>query len=497
MNILFEIILWALIGALPGFYIFFLRGYDTRAGIALGAVTGVLIGVAGQSLGIIASPISAVVIILGLVGVALLLLPASQYDVAPSTPRRLFTLLGGLLIILFLLVGVSELVFFGRSVDSGIVTILILVAYVFLLPRGKYADTQSKDQRITNLAYALTMPTVLIVMGIVIFPVVWNVVLSLRPIEVADLPNLSLVAFNDITADGRNPMENFIAQGGLRFDTVPCEFTEDGSACAVDEDGNTIYVSARRTIEDYRGWREWFGLPGAGEQQTMVGVRDAEFYPMIFRTFLYTLASTVGAIFFGLVAALIVREAFPGRAIFRGFLLFPYIAPVISVAFIWKILLRSDGLINGLLDARINFLGDNSLLPLFMVILFQTWRYFPFAFLFLLARIQAIPDDMYEAAKVDGATPINRLIYITLPQLRAVFGTLFLLRFIWTFNKFDDVFLLTGAISQTKVIPVQIFELLFTESNVGQASAVAVIMASILAVVLIIYFRFFLVEDEG
>ena len=188
MNVLFEIILWALIGALPGFYIFFLRGYDTRMGIALGAVAGVLIGVVGQNVGIVASSLSAVVLIMGLVGVALLLLPASQYDVAPSLQRRLFTLLGGLLIILFLFVGVSEIIFFGRSIDPGIVTILILIAYVFMLPRGNYEDAQSKDQRVSNLAYALTIPTVLIVMGIVIFPVLWNIVLSLRPIQVADLP---------------------------------------------------------------------------------------------------------------------------------------------------------------------------------------------------------------------------------------------------------------------------------------------------------------------
>ncbi|MGJ3239836.1 MAG: carbohydrate ABC transporter permease [Anaerolineae bacterium] len=493
---LFEIILWALIGALPGFYTFFMRGYDTRLGIVLGVIVGVLVGVVGQSIGIIASSISAVVIIIGLVGVALLLLPPGQYDQAPSLERRLLTILGGLLIVLFLLVGVSEIVFFGRSIDPGIVTIFILVAYIFLIPRGNFAEHKSKNQRITDLAYALTIPTVLIVMGIVIFPVVWNVVLSLRPIRVADLPNISLVTLDDITADGRVWYENFYSQGGLRLDTVPCEYTEDGSQCARDDEGNIIYVSPRRTLDDYRGWREWFPLPSGGEQQTVVGVRDPEFYPMIARTLAYTLASTVSAIFFGLVAALIVREAFPGRAFFRGFLLFPYIAPVISVAFIWKILLRSDGLINSAMGTRINFLGDNSLLPLLMVILFQTWRYFPFAFLFLLARIQAIPDEMYEAAKVDGATPINRLIYITLPQLRAVFGTLFLLRFIWTFNKFDDVFLLTGAISQTKVIPVQIFELLFTRSNVGQASAVAVIMAGILAIVLLIYFRYFLVEEN-
>ncbi|MEO1288696.1 MAG: hypothetical protein AAFV93_13090, partial [Chloroflexota bacterium] len=357
MAILIEIILWALIGALPGFYIFFLRGYDTRLGIALGAVAGVLIGVVGQNLDLVASPISAGVIIMGLIGVVLLLLPPSQYDTAPSLPRRALTILGGLLILLFFFVGISEIVFFGRNIDSGIVTILILIAYIFVIPRGNFDERRTKGQRIAELAYALTIPTVLIVMGIVIFPVLWNIVLSLRPIEVADLPNVSLVSFEDVTADGRNWYDNFQAQAGLRLDTVPCELAEDGS-CAIDENGNTVYVSARRTIEDYRGWREATTLPGAGEEQTVIGVRDPEFYPMIFRTLGYTLASTICAIFFGLVAALIVREAFPGRAIFRGFLLFPYIAPVISVAFIWKILLRSDGLINGLMGTRINFLGD-------------------------------------------------------------------------------------------------------------------------------------------
>jgi len=72
---------------------------------------------------------------------------------------------------------------------------------------------------------------------------------------------------------------------------------------------------------------------------------------------------------------------------------------------------------------------------------------------------------------------------------------LFLLRFIWTFNKFDDIFLLTGSIEQTRVIPIQIYEALFNERNVGEASAIAVIMALMLAIILLIYFRYFLVEE--
>jgi multiple sugar transport system permease protein len=130
------------------------------------------------------------------------------------------------------------------------------------------------------------------------------------------------------------------------------------------------------------------------------------------------------------------------------------------------------------------------------VILFQAWRYFPFAFLFILARIQAVPDELYEAAKVDGAAPSQRLVYITLPQLRAVFGTLFLLRFIWTFNKFEDIFLLNGGAADTEVLPVQIYNWLFARKNVGASSAAALIMAAVLFLLVGIYFKWFLTEEE-
>lgn len=546
---LLQILLWAFIGALPGFYIFFVRGYDTRLGLIGGAVLGVIVGIGGVQSGIIASPLSAVVTIIGILAAALMLLPELLPQIGRATPRTssrlLITVGGGAAILLFLLVGISQ-TFFGIGsilatvltvalvaaifqlsrdtadraavIPSSLTPILIVVviamglfswivntvaiaflivagvvALVALIPRGSYDQQQSTAQRVNNLAYALTVPTVLIVMGIVIFPVIWNVIFSLRDIEVADLQNVQLFDLSGASLD------NYQAQAGLRIDTIPCETVEGGTECVVDEDGNIEYVRPRTYIEDYRGWREITGLD-RGEERVVVGARDDEFYPMMIRTLFYTLTSTFLAILFGLIAALIVRDTFPGRAVFRGFILFPYIAPVISVAFVWDALLRQRGFINGLFDTNIDFLGTRDTfaglaIPLLMVIAFQTWRYFPFAFLFLLARLQAIPEDMYEAAKVDGAVPSQRLFYITLPQLRAVFGTLFLLRFIWTFNKFDDIYLLTGPVTQTKVIPIQIFEALFTENNVGEASAIAVIMALLLAVILTIYFRYFLVEE--
>jgi multiple sugar transport system permease protein len=434
LDVLMSLLIWAVVGAVPGFYVFLAKKHLPRYGLLIGAVLGMVLGDLGVRLGLFGNTGAALLTLLAIWGIILLVLPRGDYD-------RVVTAQG----------------------------------------------------RIAHIAYALTLPTMLIVFGIVIFPLIWNAIFSLREIRAADLGTVSLFDLSGLT------LANYEAQAGLRFDPIPCVQTDSG-ACEVDAEGHIVYEDARSYYGDaYRGYREVNSLD-LGGQHYAIGVRDREFYPMIWRTIFYTISSTILAILFGLVVALVVRDAFPGRAIFRGFVLFPYIAPVISAAFIWQVLLRQNGLINSLLGTSTSFLStrDEVLgisIPLITVILFQTWRYFPFAFLFLLARIQAIPDDLYEAAKVDGAAPSQRLLYITLPQLRAVTGTLFLLRFIWTFNKFDDVFLLTGPITQTKVIPVQIFESLFTEGNIGEASAIAVILAAMLAVILVIYFKFFLVEE--
>ena len=84
--------------------------------------------------------------------------------------------------------------------------------------------------------------------------------------------------------------------------------------------------------------------------------------------------------------------------------------------------------------------------------LFEGWRSFPFAFLFITARLQAIPESLEEAAMVDGATPTQRFRYIVLPQLLPTLAVLTVLRFIWTFNNFDDIYLLTGGGSGTQVV---------------------------------------------
>jgi multiple sugar transport system permease protein len=133
---------------------------------------------------------------------------------------------------------------------------------------------------------------------------------------------------------------------------------------------------------------------------------------------------------------------------------------------------------------------------LISVIIFQAWRYFPFAFLFILARLQAVPADLDEAGRVDGATPLQRFRYILLPQLSGVIALLAVLRFIWTFNEFDDIYLLTGGGAGTEVISIGVFNRLTARGDIGASAALALVLAALLAIFLLLYFRFFASKAE-
>jgi multiple sugar transport system permease protein len=227
-------------------------------------------------------------------------------------------------------------------------------------------------------------------------------------------------------------------------------------------------------------------------------------------TLLYSVFGTAGAIVLGLCAALLVRRSFRGRGLVRGVLLLPWVAPVVAIAFIWQVLLSPQlGFVNAV---GTDVLGWNQPIPflsqesgtitlfglsigvptaLLMVILFEAWKSFPFAFLFILARLQAVSGDIEEAAKVDGATPTQTFRYIILPQLMAVIALIAVLRFIWTFNAFDEIYLLTGGGAGTEVLATQVYTFLQARNDVGASAAVAMFMAAVLAVLLLVYLKFF------
>ncbi len=226
-----------------------------------------------------------------------------------------------------------------------------------------------------------------------------------------------------------------------------------------------------------------------------------DFWPALKATLLYTTGGTLLALLMGLIAALLVNSRFRGRGVVRGLFLVPYVAPVVAVAFAWRFILDPRGVVMagllgaGLLEQPIHLLGQRPW-AMISLIAFEGWRYFPFDFLFILARLQAIPEVLYEAASVDGATPLQKFFYITLPQLKLVLATLLLLRFMWTINKFDDVFLVTRGTAGTRVLTIKVYEFLIGEFNVGAGAAMALVLFAVLGLFLVAYFKWVMGRAE-
>lgn len=286
----------------------------------------------------------------------------------------------------------------------------------------------------------------------------------------------------DLDGGGRDEVEIFVA---LQGDEDAAEEAAEGTDPRMTGRSTNILTNFEFTLEN-------FDRIFSGD----------EFWGVLGVTIFYTVFGTLGALIFGLFAAMLLNKEFRGQGILRGLYLFPYVAPVIAVAFAWIILFDPfSGSANALLiqmgvtESSINFFGERPL-ALIMVTVFEIWRYFPLSFLFILARMQSIDTDMYEAADMDGASPFQKFWYLSLPQLLGILSVLFLLRFIWTFNKFDDIFLLTGGNAGTRTLTVNVYEQAFAISNIGAGAAVAVVVFCCLVLFSIFFFRY-VSQEEG
>jgi multiple sugar transport system permease protein len=292
----------------------------------------------------------------------------------------------------------------------------------------------SLEAQEARLAWFLLAPTALIVFGVVLFPAIFSVWISFRDVGLKELGNVLHSQFIGL--------DNY-----------------------------------RAAINDFAF--KFQSLESWGAAVTSV---------------VYSVISTVVTMLVGLLAALVLNRRFRARGVARAVFLFPYIAPIVSVAFVWRWILdpRPSGVLNdvlmslGLIDLPKAYLAQRGL-ALVLVIVFTAWRYFPFAMLMLLARLQAIDATLYEAADVDGAGEWGKFWNVTIPELRFVLGSLFLLRLIWTFNKFDDIWLLTGGGFGTNVLPVLTYQFSFKMNNFGKGAANAMILLLILVVFLVLY----------
>ena len=408
-------------------------------------------------------------------------------------------------------------------------------------------------RREKRLAYLLLLPTFLLVFSIVLFPLIANFWISVKPVTLSDLRPPTLVVKERLRGNLTNASDNVKIEYRFRnssikyplssasfSDSLPLgiEVTRLDPACSLTGDGiilrcdlGDLEPKARGKIrievasaDNFSGSKEIFRASEPQLEFTSYNVLTsfdftfanfskifsaAEFWDVLKVSVYYTVFGTAGALIVGLFAAQIMKRSFPGRSLVRGLLLFPYVAPVIAVAFSWVVLFDPfSGIVNAMLvqtnitDNPINFFGQRSIvvdffgfsfglpLALTMVIIFEIWRYFPLAFLFILARMQSIPSDIYEAAEIDGATPLQQFWFLSMPFIVGILAILFLLRFIWTFNKFDDIFLLTGGNAGTRTLTVSVYEQAFAISNLGAGAAVAVVIFVLLLIFAIIFIRF-------
>ncbi len=232
--------------------------------------------------------------------------------------------------------------------------------------------------------------------------------------------------------------------------------------------------------------------------------KDEEFWTSLWLGTVYSIWSIIFQIILGVAAALILNETFVGRGLVRGIVLFPYMIPTIVAVILWKWLLNDTyGVVNywlfafGIVRDPISWLGaDHIMLSL---IVMSIWQFFPFVLLSILARLQTIPPELYEAAKVDGASALRRFVHVTLPQIRGILFVVILLRSIWMFTKFDTVWLMgegAGAGRFIRTLPVYAYMRTLTYYQAGLGAALAVIMFAILVVCTVIYFGLFREEAD-
>jgi multiple sugar transport system permease protein len=255
-----------------------------------------------------------------------------------------------------------------------------------------------------------------------------------------------------------------------------------------------VWISLHRVGLD--NLNDVFRSPFVGLGNYLRAAHDFAFPSALRTSIVYSFCATAATVVAGLGAALLLNRSFSGRGLARSIFLASYVAPLISVAYIWKWLLDPTvrGVVNWVL-LRLQVIGEpiawlgKQGIALPVLILFEGWRYFPFAMLMILARLQAIDLTLYEAAAVDGAGHWTSFWRITVPELRYVLGTVFLIRLMWTFNKFDDVFLLTGGGFGTRILPILTYEFSFRLFDFGQGAATAMFLVLILAAFMVVYIR--------
>jgi multiple sugar transport system permease protein len=207
-------------------------------------------------------------------------------------------------------------------------------------------------------------------------------------------------------------------------------------------------------------------------------LQDSNFHSSLATTLIYTVAATSIEFVLGLTLALLLKEEFRFQAVIRSSLIIPMVIAPVVVGIIWRLLYNADiGLFS------FGRVLSSTTLALPALILVDIWEWTPFMFLILLAGLQSLPQEPFEAARVDGASPWNIFVHLTLPMLRPVIVVAILIRALDAFTVFDQVFVLTqgGPGTATEVATLMIYKTAFRFSQYGYGAAMAVAMLVLVA----------------
>lgn len=220
-----------------------------------------------------------------------------------------------------------------------------------------------------------------------------------------------------------------------------------------------------------------------------------DFSQVIWNSVAWTLGVVLLQNILGFLVAMLLNQSLPGQGIMRALVMLPFVLPGVVAAILWRFMYDPQlGLINslliqfGLIEDSAAWLADSNT-AMMAVIFVAVWKGFPFSMLIYLAALQNVDKSQVEAATLDGAGPIRRLVDVTLPAIKDVVLVNIVLTLILTFNYFDIVWVLTrgGPQNATHIFPTQIFETGFGQFRFGEASAYGVFSILVLAVLVALY----------
>ncbi|WP_101296155.1 carbohydrate ABC transporter permease [Halegenticoccus soli] len=243
----------------------------------------------------------------------------------------------------------------------------------------------------------------------------------------------------------------------------------------------------------------WVGM------ENYVSLMESQSYWNAFkRSLIFGFGSVGLQLVVGVGVALMLSREFRGVILARAMIFLPYLIPTVVVALVFRLMLNgSYGILNvflmdlGLINTPVNWLSNSDLAMISLIVL-NSWKFAIFITIMVLAKLQSIPQQYYEAATMNGAGPLRKFRDVTFPQIKGVILLVLLLRGIWMFNKFDIIWVTTGGGpgDETATLPVYIYETAFLNFNLGTAGAIAGTLFVFLGFGAIIYFAGFSPAEE-